>query len=200
MSSDTGHVASALLLLLYLDTETSRIGVLNLHLLGFPSSKCCFPETPPSRRKWSFRAPASTRRYLGFSTLAFSCKARSSPALSTHWTRKHAFSLTELSATLNLNSEVHKRRVCFNSCFHNRALKSQLSRQLVLLASLFTVLFIPMPSCQATLTAILPAHTPESQENANYWMQGHPKQGPLTCTQRIFLLNLCSYVYWLAYY
>lgn len=82
-------------------------------------------------------------------------KHQSSLALSTHWTYKHAFSLTELTATMNLNSEMHKRRVCFNSCFYNESLgvttlKTAGSYRL----SFHCLLFFLMPSCQGTPTKV----------------------------------------------
>lgn len=84
-----------------------------------------------------------------FPFLPSSKKHQSSLALPIQRTHKHSFSLTELTATLNLNSEIYKRRVCFNSCFYIETLELFLSRQLVLKASFHCPIF-SMPSCQGT--------------------------------------------------
>lgn len=125
------------------ETEPCKANELNLHLLGSVNVKRCLPE--------SFYKVAT--RWFPF--LPSPKKHQSSLALSAHWTHKHSFSLTELTATMNLNSEMHKRSICFNSCFYIAALELLLSRQLVLIASLFYCpVFFLKPSCQGTPTEV----------------------------------------------
>lgn len=108
-----------------------------LYLQGSRNLKSCVPETSLSKRKRSFGIQASL--YLRFSIFAFPQKLIK-PCTSAHWTYKHFSPLTELTATMNLNSEMHKRSICFNSCFYIEVLEFLLSRQLPLIVLLSTIL------------------------------------------------------------
>ena len=116
---------------------------------------------------------------------------QSSLAPSTHRAHKHSFSLTELTATVNLNSEMHKRRVCFNSCLDTEALELLLSRQLVL--SLFSLSYFFKAQLSGYTHWSVPKQrhkTEDRQESGTYWRRGHLTLGPFTCWHRVFLPSL----------
>lgn len=130
--------------------QSLKANLLHLYLQSSVTTKSYFPETHPSKMERSLGIQASTRWLPGVSIFAF-CKASIKPCPFSHWTHKHSFSLTELTAMMNLNSEMHKRRLCFNSCFYTAALELLLPRQLVLISLCFLISpVVSMPSCQGT--------------------------------------------------
>lgn len=106
-----------------------------------------------SKTAWSPGIQASACGYLVLSVFA-SPKNTNQTLPLTHRTHKHSFSLTELTAIMNLNYEMHKRRVCFNSCFYMEALELLFWRRLILKASSFHCPIFSMLSCQGTTTEV----------------------------------------------
>lgn len=72
---------------------------------------------------------------LSVFTLSLKVSIRVCPSNPPHMSM--SFSLRELVATMNLNAETQKRRVCFNSCFDSEKLELVLPGQLALSVCLY---------------------------------------------------------------
>lgn len=101
-------------------TQPLKANLLNLYLQGSVNIKSCLPETSFKEGMISWNSSVYKVTTWGFPFLSSPKKHQSSLGLSAHWTHKHSFSLTELTATMNLNSKTHKRSVVLTAAFTPR--------------------------------------------------------------------------------